>query len=83
MNETVGEIVEKIVGSYDWNRLSQEAKKSKCEILSKYIEEGNTNNDKIVDFLNEVQEQDWELDADDIKHILNLDFKYVRDENTD
>lgn len=32
----------------------------------------------IVDFLNEVEEQDWTLDADDIRHILKLDFDYVR-----
>jgi tmRNA-binding protein len=34
--------------------------------------------EKIIDFLNEVEEQDWELDADDIKHILNNDFDYIR-----
>ena len=32
----------------------------------------------IVDFLNECEEQDYELDADDIRHILDLDFDYVR-----
>lgn len=34
--------------------------------------------ERIIDFLNEVEEQDWELDSDDIKHILNMDFDYIR-----
>ena len=38
---------------------------------------------KIVDFLNECEEQDWELDSDDIRHILKLDFDYVRKSNTE
>ena len=76
--QTVGDIVEKIVGGYDWDRLTKEAKHSKCEILAKYIEDGTTTNDKIVDFLNECEEQDYQLDSDDIRHILNLDFDYVR-----
>ena len=33
---------------------------------------------KITDFLNEVEEQEWELDRDDIIHLLRLDFDYVR-----
>ncbi|HSA75490.1 MAG TPA: hypothetical protein VLE21_04810 [Candidatus Nitrosocosmicus sp.] len=33
---------------------------------------------KIVDFLNECEEQDYALDGDDIRHILELDFDYVR-----
>ena len=33
---------------------------------------------KIVDFLNEVEEQGWDLDADDIRHILDEDFDYIR-----
>lgn len=36
---------------------------------------------KIVDFLNECYYEEWELDADDIKHILQLDFDYVRKQN--
>ena len=38
---------------------------------------------KIVDFLNEVEEQNWELDSDDIRHILKMDFDYVRKSNTE
>lgn len=76
--QTVGDIVEQIVGGYDWDRLSKEAKESKHRILADYIEQGTSNNDKIVDFLNECEEQDYRLDADDIKHILNMDFDYVR-----
>jgi len=34
--------------------------------------------ESIIEFLNEVEEQDWELDSDDIKHILKLDFDYIR-----
>lgn len=33
---------------------------------------------KIIDFLNECEEQDYWLDDDDIRHILKLDFDYVR-----
>lgn len=33
---------------------------------------------KIVDFLNECEEEDYELDADDIRHILKMKFNYVR-----
>jgi hypothetical protein len=36
---------------------------------------------QIVDFLNECEEENWELDNDDIRHILQLDFDYVRKEN--
>ena len=36
----------------------------------------NTNN-----FLQECVDNDWDLDADDIKHVLNLDFDYVRKQN--
>ena len=33
---------------------------------------------QIIDFLNECEEQDYWLDGDDIRHILKLDFDYVR-----
>ena len=36
----------------------------------------------IIDFLNECEEQDWELDSDDIRHILKLDFEYIRKQNS-
>lgn len=34
--------------------------------------------DAIIEFLNEVEEQDWELDKEDITHILRMDFDFVR-----
>lgn len=82
-NQTVGQIVEKIVGGYDWDRLSKEAKESKYKILADYIEQGTTNNDKIVDFLNECEEQDWMLDQNDLTHVLKLDFDYIRNQYQD
>ncbi len=36
----------------------------------------------INNFLQECIDKDWDLDIDDIKHILNLDFDYVRNSNT-
>ena len=33
---------------------------------------------KIINFLNECEEQDYWIDGDDIRHILKLDFDYVR-----
>ncbi len=36
----------------------------------------------ISNFLQECLDNDWDLDVDDIKHILDQDFKYVRDGNT-
>ena len=45
-----------------------------AEILKQQI----LKNQEIVDFLNEIEEQDWELDADDIKHVLTMDFDYIR-----
>lgn len=47
-----------------------------------YIRKTLLDQEKIIDFLNECEEQDWELDADDIKHILNNDFDYIRKQNT-
>ena len=35
-----------------------------------------------MNFLQECIDNDWDLDVDDIKHILALDFAYVRDSNT-
>lgn len=83
MTETVGDIVKKIVGGWNWDKLSKEAQKEKCEILAKYIEDGTTNNDKIVDFLNECEEQDFQLDQDDLTHIIKLDFDYIRKQYQD
>jgi hypothetical protein len=36
---------------------------------------------EIVDFLNEAEEEDYILDADCIRHILNLDFDYIRNQH--
>lgn len=38
----------------------------------------NNGQSQIIDFLNECEEQDYWLDGDDIRHILKLDFDYVR-----
>lgn len=54
------------------------------ELLNKSTDEFNQLKETIeksydiIEFLNEVEEQDWELDSDDIKHILKLDFDYIR-----
>ncbi len=36
----------------------------------------------VNNFLQECIDNDWDLDVDDIKHILDHDFQYVRDANT-
>lgn len=36
----------------------------------------------VNNFLQECLDNGWDLDVDDIKHILDLDFQYVRDANT-
>lgn len=41
-----------------------------------------TANEEIISFLHECINHEWDLDTDDIKHILDLDFDYVRDVNT-
>ena len=45
---------------------------------AKFLIEVLKQREQVIDFLNEVEEQDWELDADDIRHVLNCDFDYVR-----
>lgn len=35
-------------------------------------------NEEIISFLHECVNKNWELDDDDIQHVLNLDFDYVR-----
>lgn len=40
------------------------------KVFDKYLD--------IVFFLDECQENDYELDSDDIKHIIRGDFEYVR-----
>lgn len=37
----------------------------------------------LIQFLWLCTKQGWDLDADDIEHILNGDFKWVKDQNTD
>lgn len=83
MTENIGQIVEKIVGGYDWDRLTKDAKDSKIKILADYIEKGTTDNDKIVNFLNECEEQDYQLDSDDLTEILKLNFDYIRNQYQD
>ena len=36
----------------------------------------------VANFLQECLDNKWDLDDDDIKHILDLDFQYIRDANT-
>lgn len=36
---------------------------------------------KIVDFLNECEEENYVLDMDNIRHILKMDFDYIRKQN--
>jgi len=38
-------------------------------------------NNNIVEFLDECRLKNWELDSDDITHILVGDFDYVRKQN--
>lgn len=37
---------------------------------------------RLSNVLQECIDNNWDLDVDDIKHILDQDFQYVRDNNT-
>ena len=58
----------------------EQSKNPVCKIIVE--EKHSTNHHTIVAFLKECKLNDWDLDSDDIEHILKGECDYVRDSNT-